>query len=75
MSGCINFSTVAFGSLSNASLVGAKTVNGPAPDSVSTSPAAFTADTSVVRFLACEAFSTIVLLASMGAPPTMGSTA
>ena len=36
------------GSLAKASLVGAKTVKGPGPDSVSTSPAAFTAATNVV---------------------------
>ncbi len=40
--------TVPAGSLANAALVGANTVNGPAPDSVSTRPAAFTAATSVV---------------------------
>jgi hypothetical protein len=41
-------STVPDGRLPNAALVGAKTVNGPAPWSVSTRPAALTAATSVV---------------------------
>ena len=36
------------GSLAKAALVGAKTVNGPGPDSVSTRPAALTAATRVV---------------------------
>jgi len=35
------------GSFANAAFVGANTVNGPAPESVSASPAAFTAATSV----------------------------
>jgi len=47
-SGFTSVSTVPAGSLAKAALVGAKTVNGPGPDSVSTSPAAFTAATSVV---------------------------
>ena len=38
-----------FGSLANASSVGAKTVKGPVPDSVSTRPAAWTAATSVLN--------------------------
>ena len=63
------------GSLSKAALVGAKTVKGPGPDSVSTRPAAFTAATSVVRLLAAEAFWTMVLLGDIGAPPTIGSAA
>jgi hypothetical protein len=41
-------STVPVGSFPKAALVGAKTVNGPGPCSVSTSPAAFTAATRVV---------------------------
>ena len=53
-------------------MVGANTVNGPSPESVSTRPAAFTAATSVVRFFACDAFSTIVFCGSIGAPPTIG---
>ena len=75
MSGWTSLSTVPLGSLSKAAFVGANTVKGPGPDRVSTRPAAFTAATSVVRVLACEAFSTIVLLAIMGAPPTIGSAA
>ncbi len=60
------------GSLAKAALVGANTVNGPGPLSVSTRPAAFTAATSVVWSLELTAFSTIVLLAYIGAPPTIG---
>jgi len=40
-------STVPAGNFANAAFVGAKTVNGPGPDSVSVSPAAFTAATRV----------------------------
>ena len=40
--------SVALSILANASLTGAKIVNGPGPFSVSTRPAAFTAATSVV---------------------------
>ena len=47
-SGFSSVSTVPAGSFSKAALVGAKTVNGPAPWSVSTRPAALTAATSVV---------------------------
>ena len=47
-SGFNSVSTVPAGSLSNAELVGANTVNGPLLLSVSTSPAALTAATSVV---------------------------
>ena len=43
------------GSFSNAALVGAKTVNGPLPDSVSRA-AAFTAATSVLKFSLFTAF-------------------
>jgi len=46
--GFIKSSTVPFGSLSNAALVGAKTVNGPAFDKASTNSACFTAATKVV---------------------------
>ena len=48
-------------------------MNGPGPSSVSTRPAAFTAATSVVRFLAAEAFCTMFLVGYMAAPPTMGA--
>ena len=47
-SGFSSVGTVPSGSLSKARLVGANTVKGPAPDNVSTRPAAFTAATSVV---------------------------
>ena len=47
-SGLTNVSTVPAGSLSNAALVGANTVNRPGPERVSTSPAALTAATRVV---------------------------
>jgi len=47
-SGWSSVSTVPAGSFPNAALVGASTVNGPGLFSVSTSPAAFTAATSVV---------------------------
>jgi hypothetical protein len=38
LSACSSVSTVPAGSLAKASLVGANTVNGPAPSSVSTNP-------------------------------------
>src|SRR5690242_18244030 len=63
--------TVPGGSLSNASLTGANTVNGPAPDSASTRPAAFTAATSVVWSLELTAFSMMFLLSYIAAPPTI----
>ena len=47
LSGLRSVSTVPAGSLSKAAFVGAKTVNGPVPLSVSASPAALTAATSV----------------------------
>jgi hypothetical protein len=53
-------STFPSGSFANASLVGANTVNGPSPESVSTSPAAFTAATSVEKSGLPAATSTIV---------------
>jgi hypothetical protein len=65
-SGFSSVSTVPAGSAEKAELVGAKTVNGPAPFSVSTSPAAFTAATSVLRSGSAEAFSTMVLGAPQG---------
>src|SRR3569623_1262375 len=67
----MSVSTVPAGSFANASLVGAKTVNGPFPDSVSTRPAAFTAATSVVWSFEFIAFSTMVLLGYIAAPPTI----
>jgi hypothetical protein len=60
------------GSLSKAALVGAKTVNGPALDNVSTNPAALTAATRVVWSAELTAFSTIFLVLNIGAPPTIG---
>ena len=64
-------STVPAGSFSKAALVGAKTVKGPSPDSVSTRPAAFTAATSVVWSAEFDAFSTMVIEGIISAPPTM----
>src|SRR5579871_3252702 len=63
-------STVPAGSLAKASLVGANTVNGPGPDSVSTRPAAFTAATRVVWSFELTAFWTIFFDGYIGAPPT-----
>src|SRR4029077_15822028 len=70
-SGLSKVSTVPAGSLAKASLVGANTVNGPVPDSVSTRPAAFTAATSVVWSFEFIAFSMMFLLEYIGAPPTV----
>ena len=53
---------VSGGILANAALVGAKTVNGPGPDRVSTRPAASTAVSNVVKFTANE----LVRKAGMG---------
>ena len=66
------FAKLPAGSLANAALVGAKTVNGPGPCSVSTSPAALTAATSVVWSAELTAFSTIVLVGNICCPPTIG---
>jgi hypothetical protein len=52
-------STVPAGSLAKASSVGANTVNGPAPFSVGTSPAAVTAAASVLNEPAATAVSTM----------------
>ena len=54
-------STVPSGSFANASSVGAKTVNGPSPCSVSTRPAAPSAATSVSNLPAPTAMSTMVI--------------
>src|SRR5689334_18880841 len=70
-SGFTRVSTVPLGSLPKAALVGAKTVNGPGPFNVSTSPAALTAATRVVWSFEWTAFSTMVLLGYIAAPPTM----
>src|SRR5436190_19231164 len=56
-SGLRRYSTVPAGSLANASSVGANTVNGPAPFSVSTSPAALRAAASVLKLPAATAVS------------------
>src|SRR5665213_3451006 len=72
-SGFTRLSTVPAGSFPNAASVGAKTVKGPGPLSVSTRPAALTAATSVVWIGEFTAFSTMVLDGDMAAPPTMGS--
>src|ERR1700684_147458 len=72
-SGWTSVWTVPAGSLSKASLVGAKTVKGPGPDRVSTRPAALTAATRVVWSFELTAFWTMVLVGYMAAPPTMGS--
>src|SRR5580698_5514166 len=71
-SGFSNVSTVPAGSLAKASLVGAKTVNGPAPFRVSTRPAAFTAATRVVWSAELTALSMMSLVGYIGCPPTMG---
>src|SRR6202044_4069909 len=70
-SGLSRLSTVPAGNLANAALVGANTVNGPGPDSVSTRPAAFTAATSVVWSLELTAFCTMFFDGYIGAPPTV----
>src|SRR5208337_1925633 len=70
-SGLTRLATVPGGSLSNASLVGAKTVNGPGPCSVSTSPAACTAATSVVWSFELTAFWMMFFDGYIGAPPTI----
>src|SRR3989344_3942674 len=70
-SGFTSVSTVPAGSLANAASVGAKTVNGPGDASVSTRPAALTAATSVLRFGAALASSTMFLAGYIAAPPTI----
>ena len=55
----------------NAELVGANTVKGPLPSSVSTRPAAFTAATSVVWSLEFTAFWMMFLEGNIAAPPTI----
>ena len=59
-SGSNRLSTVPFGNLSKAALVGANTVNGPSLLSVSTKPAALTAATNVLKSLFPAATPTIV---------------
>lgn len=55
-----NVSSVPAGSAAKAALVGANTVYGPAPESVSTSAAAFMAVTNVERLGVAEATPTIL---------------
>jgi len=50
----------------NASFVGAKTVNGPAPDNVSANPACTTKSTRVVKMELPTARSTMLLLTQEG---------
>merc|ERR1719265_2265755 len=58
-SGLRSESSVPFGNLAKASFVGANTVNGPVPESVSTRPPAFTAVTSVDKSAVAAASSTM----------------
>ena len=58
-SGFKRLSTVPAGSLAKAASVGAKTVNGPGPFSVSTSPAAWSAAARVWNEPAATAVSTM----------------
>src|SRR5579864_3424673 len=69
-SGLTRLSTVPGGNAANASFVGAKTVNGPAPFSVSTRPAALTAATSVVWSAEFTALSTMSFVGYIACPPT-----
>src|SRR5829696_8436472 len=66
-------SIVPAGNAANASSVGANTVNGPSPRSVCSSPAAFTAVTSVVKSPAATAVSTMSAAAGDGAAVAIGA--
>ena len=70
-SGFSRSATAFSGSFAKAAFVGANTVNGPGPISVSTRPAALTAETSVVRLGAFEAFSTTLFVGNISTPPTI----
>src|SRR6478736_7263670 len=70
-SGFSSVSTVPAGSFLKAALVGANTVKGPSPDSVSTRPAAFTAATSVVWSFELTAFWMMFFDGYIAAPPTI----
>src|SRR5204863_222228 len=70
-SGLTKVSTVPAGSLPKAPLVGANTVNGPGPCSVSTRPAALTAATNVVWSFEFTAFWMMFFDGYIGAPPTV----
>ena len=72
-SGFSSSSSVPAGSLANASSVGANTVNGPAPLSVSTSPAACSAFASVVNEPAPTAVSTMSFSPSARATPAVAT--
>ena len=61
------------GELAKASSVGAKTVKGPGLLRVSTKPPALTAATRVLWIGELTAFSTMVLVGYISAPPTVGS--
>src|ERR1700674_721912 len=63
-SGLSSESSVPAGRAANASLVGANTVNGPAPDSVSTRPAALTAATRVEKSELPDAICTMFCVAA-----------
>ena len=67
-SGSKRLAKVSAGSLANASLFGAKTVNGPSPFNVSTKPAACTAVTRVDNSGVADAASTIVGKSSLKIP-------
>src|SRR5277367_6448112 len=69
----MSISTVPAGSFAKASSVGAKTVKGPGLLRVSTRPAALTAATRVLWIGELAAFSTMVLVGYIVAPPTVGS--
>src|ERR687894_649125 len=66
---CRRVSTVPSGRAANASSVGAKTVKGPSPRSVSSSPAAWTAVTRVSKSPAATAVSTMSSVAAGGVGP------
>src|SRR3954451_9423807 len=68
-SGSSSESSVAFGILAKAAFVGANTVNGPGPESVSVRPAAFTAVTSVEKSGFDAAMSTTVLASAIVVSP------
>ena len=75
--GISNLSNTPLGNALNAASVGAKTVNGPGLESVSTRSAAFTAATSVLNDPAPEATSTIVFetgffASGIGIPGVLG---
>ena len=63
-SGLRRVSTVPLGSFAKASSLGAKTVNGPSPLRVSTSPAAVSAVANVLKFPLLTAVSTMSFLES-----------